>query len=397
MTTTVYKAAYLPTVAGDSGVWGGYLNTLTFPTFDSALGGITTKTLTNSNVTLSAAESGTAILRLAGTLTGNVVITTACQGLTLVNNVTTGAFTITMQYTGGVGATATIPQGYQSLVVTDATNGAFVLSTPLPANGSFSGTLAVTGATTLSNTLAVTGATTLSTAATLTEIATPTAPAANNVQLYAYTGDFLASQTHGGVQRIYGKDPTVQRLTTGSGTYTPTTGTVRIRVRMCGGGGGGGGSSGGSSGGTTSFDSWTALGGSAGYNGQGASGGPGGIGGSNGTGTLIVRMIGNGGASAPTINTTYGGGQGGSGVFGGQGFGGGGQGNFGRLGNNGSDNSGSGGGGSSGYSGGGAGEYAEFYVSSPTAVSCSIGTGGAGATYGGSGGSGVIIVEEFYN
>jgi hypothetical protein len=39
--------------------------------------------------------------------------------------------------------------------------------------------------------------------------------------------------------------PTYQSFLSGSGTYTPTGGTVRIKVRMCGGGGGAGGTAGG--------------------------------------------------------------------------------------------------------------------------------------------------------
>jgi len=82
-TYTIYKGAYLPQVTGDSGTWGGYQNTLTFPIFDANLGGFATQSLTNVNVTLSAAQDQCAILRLTGTLTGNVVITSACQGCAL--------------------------------------------------------------------------------------------------------------------------------------------------------------------------------------------------------------------------------------------------------------------------------------------------------------------------
>lgn len=128
MTNTVYKGAYLPVVAGDPGVWGGYLNTNTFPVLDSNLGGIVTKSLTSANVTLTTAEAQNAILYLIGTITANITITTPCQGFTLVNNATTGAFTVTVQYTGGTGAKAVVPQGVLSLIAIDATNGAFILS-----------------------------------------------------------------------------------------------------------------------------------------------------------------------------------------------------------------------------------------------------------------------------
>jgi hypothetical protein len=159
LTTTTYKGAYLPVVAGDGGVWGDKLNSSlansTFPTFDSALGGIVTKSLTNANVTLSAAEAQNAILYLTGTLTGNVIITTPCQGFTLVNNTTTGAHTVTFRYTGGVGSTATIPQGVLSLVATDATNGAYILSIGSATLSS----LTVSGTATFSSTVVLNGTT----------------------------------------------------------------------------------------------------------------------------------------------------------------------------------------------------------------------------------------------
>jgi hypothetical protein len=124
VTTTTFKGAYLPAVSGDAGTWGGLLNTTTFPVFDANLGGIVTKSLSSSNVTLSASESQNAILRLTGTLTGNVQVTTTCQGFTLVQNATSGSYTVTL--TNGTGAVATIPQGMSAIVHIDATNGAFV-------------------------------------------------------------------------------------------------------------------------------------------------------------------------------------------------------------------------------------------------------------------------------
>jgi hypothetical protein len=54
-------------------------------------------------------------------LTGNVQITTAAQGFTLVENATTGAFTVT--FTNGIGAPVAVTQGHKTTVMTDATNG----------------------------------------------------------------------------------------------------------------------------------------------------------------------------------------------------------------------------------------------------------------------------------
>ncbi len=121
MTTTPYKGAILPLVAGDAGLWGAELNTGNFNVWDSALGAIVTKSLSNTNVTLSASESGSAIIRLTGTLLANVQITTGCQGFQFFENLTTGSFAVTL--TNGVGSTLVLPQGYGVIVIMDTTNG----------------------------------------------------------------------------------------------------------------------------------------------------------------------------------------------------------------------------------------------------------------------------------
>ena len=122
MSNTVYKGALLPTVGGDSGVWGTEQNTQTFATFDAAIGGYAAQSLTNVNVTLSASQAGMALLKLTGTLSGNVQITTSTQGFQFIENLTTGAYAVTI--TNGVGSPFTLPQGVATLVIFDATNGA---------------------------------------------------------------------------------------------------------------------------------------------------------------------------------------------------------------------------------------------------------------------------------
>lgn len=195
--------------------------------------------------------------------------------------------------------------------------------------------------------------------------------------------------------------PTVQRFTSGTSlTYTPTSGTIYIRVRMCGGGGGGGAvtTNAGSAGTDTSFGSWTAIHGNGGAIGPGA-GGAGGTGGVNGTGTLIDRKDGSDGSHGTnqggTVNT---GGDGGVNPFGGNGRG---TGN--AAGGSAKANTGGGGagGGTAGATpgGGGAGEYVEFFVTSPSATTYTVGSGGnggaAGTAAGGNGAAGVIIIEEY--
>lgn len=207
--------------------------------------------------------------------------------------------------------------------------------------------------------------------------------------------------------------PTIQKFTTGSGTYTTPSGVKYIRVRLVGGGGGGGGSgvSGtagqGGTGGDTTFGTLLvrASGGIGGYFSQGNA--P-----SGGTGVIYAPAIGSvmtggGGSQGDSDIKTYS--QGGAG--GNSAFGGGGGGMVLSVGaSNAAINSGSGGGGAGSGTvaancgnGGGAGGFADAIINSPSSsYSYSIGSGGAGGTAGtsgyagGAGGSGYIEVTEYY-
>ena len=146
--------------------------------------------------------------------------------------------------------------------------------------------------------------------------------------------------------------PTQTVLSAGSGTYTPPARCLFITINMVGGGGGSTGD-----GGDTTFGTLTA--------GHGT-GGVGGAGGAASGGSVNI-----GGASGSTN------GQSGSSYFGGAGT------------NSASAAAHSG----SGAGGGGAGGYVEGAIPSPGTISYSVGSGGSG-TY--AGGSGIIIVTEFY-
>lgn len=87
---------------------------------DDNLAGITTLSLSSSNVSLSAAQARMCMLRMSGVLLGNIQITNANNGMYLVENVTTGSFAITL--TDG-SLTVTIPQSRRAVVYRDATNG----------------------------------------------------------------------------------------------------------------------------------------------------------------------------------------------------------------------------------------------------------------------------------
>jgi hypothetical protein len=108
---------------GDNvGTWGDVLNNQAISYIDQNMGGVTSRSLSASNVTLSASESRNAILRLTGTLLANVVITTECIGFFFVDNACTGAFTVTVR-NASVATAATVPQGSRVTVISDATNG----------------------------------------------------------------------------------------------------------------------------------------------------------------------------------------------------------------------------------------------------------------------------------
>ena len=193
----------------------------------------------------------------------------------------------------------------------------------------------------------------------------------------------------------------VQRFTSGSGTYTPTTGTVEAEVTMCASGAGGssyGGSSHGSAGANASFGTWTAVGGAYAASQVGGVGGTGGT--TPGGGLVRLRVPGGNGQGAGNSNQSVGG-NGGTSMLGGSGAGGG---YADSAGVSGATNTGAGGGGQGGDpangsgAGGGAGECVVFLVNNPTATSYVVPAGGAGATNAGSGAAGIVsVVERFAN
>jgi hypothetical protein len=212
--------------------------------------------------------------------------------------------------------------------------------------------------------------------------------------------------------------PTVQKFTSGSGTYTTPAGVQWIKVRMVGGGGGGSGSgtaasTAGTAGGNTYFrvgaspEILLANGGGGGQSSHG-----GGAGGGGGGHTLNSPAIGTGmnganGSGNSITNTFIMSGMGGSSYFGGAGAGA----QAGGAGIAASANTGSGGSGGGGCSGscytgngGGSGSYIEAIIKNPSAsYAYSVGTGGGGGaagtggTAGGAGAAGYIEVTEYYS
>lgn len=208
--------------------------------------------------------------------------------------------------------------------------------------------------------------------------------------------------------------PTVQKFTSGSGTYTTPAGVRYIRVTAVGGGGGGSGSStsannggNGGSGGNTTFGTSLIQGSGGGAGISQASTGLGGAGGAAAA-TGLTAILAPGGAgigyTLALTNGSFPGGGGGSSMLGG---GGGSATN--TTGSNGATNSGGGGGGGgsptsgSNGTGGGAGGGVVAIITSPAATysyavgaAGTAGSAGTSGRAGGAGGEGVIIVEEFY-
>jgi hypothetical protein len=129
MSTTINKGYATPTTGSEVGTWGSTLNDDVFAIIDRNLGGITTKNLSSSNVTLTAQESQSGILRLTGTLTANIQITTECIGFFLVENAASEAFAVTIK-NNQVATAVTVAQGARTLVTSDATNGCRIGTKP---------------------------------------------------------------------------------------------------------------------------------------------------------------------------------------------------------------------------------------------------------------------------
>lgn len=122
MAQSPYKGYELMATGSNTDTWGQVQNDDIYSVIDNNLGGIVTKSLTNVNIVLTADESQNAILVLTGAMTGNVQITTSCQGFFFVDNQTTGSFVVTLR-NSFVSTSTTAPQGSRVTVISDQTNG----------------------------------------------------------------------------------------------------------------------------------------------------------------------------------------------------------------------------------------------------------------------------------
>src|SRR3974390_467227 len=102
--TTQNTSMFVPIRGTDQGTWDVPVNA-NFNAIDSMLGGITTFTPTNVNIIMTSAQAQCSIIRLTGTLTGNVAITMAnINKFWTIENLLTNAssgFIVTFVSTGG--------------------------------------------------------------------------------------------------------------------------------------------------------------------------------------------------------------------------------------------------------------------------------------------------------
>src|SRR5665213_360060 len=122
MVTTPNLLLPLQSTGANSGTWGVVVNTQILSLIDIELGGqLSLSVAGNSDVTLNAAQAEPLYQSYTGLLTGNInVVFGATEGrFYLVNNATTGAFTLTVKPSGGTGVV--IPAAHTMLIFMNVT------------------------------------------------------------------------------------------------------------------------------------------------------------------------------------------------------------------------------------------------------------------------------------
>lgn len=129
MPFTGNKGYSVQAAGSNSGVWGAGnpgsdLNTGVMGILDLNMAGVVSYSLSSSNFAVSANDVQNAMLRFSGTLLASVVGTVAggalFNGFYYWENLTTGAFSITITATGG---SAVLPQGRRGILFVDGPNG----------------------------------------------------------------------------------------------------------------------------------------------------------------------------------------------------------------------------------------------------------------------------------
>jgi microcystin-dependent protein len=196
-------SAYTTNKAFEKPANGDYVDTWNIPVngdwdiADRAFGGTFSVSLTNANVTLTQANCQNVRIRLTGSLSANVIIyfPSAVSGFFIVQNATTGTYSVTLASAGGGAGTVLTEQGRTAFVFTEGTNVFY-------ADDSRVAITAGTGIT-------ITGTTTLTVALT-----TPVAVANGG------TGTATATGTAGSV--VLSNSPTIATPTISSANLTGT-------------------------------------------------------------------------------------------------------------------------------------------------------------------------------
>jgi len=127
MPSSTNKGYTQPTYNSEVGTWGTDINTNFSGIVDSNLGGVASISLSNANVTLSSAQAQNLVIKLSGTLSTNVIISSPIVGFCIVENNTSGAHTVTWQAnfgSGNIGSGFVLGQGSRTFLVSDTSAGA---------------------------------------------------------------------------------------------------------------------------------------------------------------------------------------------------------------------------------------------------------------------------------
>lgn len=197
-------SAYTTNKAFEKPANGDYVDTWNIPVngdwdiADRAFGGTFGVSLTNANVTLTQANCQNVRIRLTGSLSANVIIyfPSGVSGFFIVQNATTGTYSVTLASAGGGAGTVLTEQNRTAFVFTEGTNVfyaddsrvALAAGTGITITGTTTLTIALTtpvavanGGTGTSTSTGTAGSVVLSTAPTISSPAltgTPTAPTA---------------------------------------------------------------------------------------------------------------------------------------------------------------------------------------------------------------------------
>ena len=120
-TTTTNLSMNEPSYNQTSPTWDQPLNNNT-TILDAAFGNTTSIALTNANVTLTSTQLQVMQVKFTGAISANIIVTVpAIGGRWTFTNSTTGAYTVTIA-SAGAGTSVVAPQGYSTLMFSDATN-----------------------------------------------------------------------------------------------------------------------------------------------------------------------------------------------------------------------------------------------------------------------------------